>query len=108
MYIYYFDGTSFKNRINSLQPGKKLPAGGNNIFVFGLDGCPLKKMSTEFSAFSIELIRVSIYTVLREKKKQVKELVQQKEKLDEYNKKLETLGSRNSFSKRDKDAPLCT
>lgn len=42
--------------------------------------------------------------VLREKKKQVKELVQQKEKLDEYNKKLETLGSRNSFSKTDKDA----
>ena len=42
--------------------------------------------------------------VLREKKKLVKELVKQKEKLDEYNKKLETLGSRNSFSKTDKDA----
>ena len=42
--------------------------------------------------------------VLREKKKQVKELLQQKEKLDEYNKKLETPASRNSFPKTDKDA----
>ena len=43
-------------------------------------------------------------TVLREKKKLVKELVQQKVKLDEYKKELETLGSRNSFSKKGKDA----
>ena len=42
--------------------------------------------------------------VLREKKKQVKELVRQKEKLDEYNTKLETLDNRNSFSKTDNDA----
>lgn len=58
-----FDGTPFKDRINSLRSGKKLPAGGNNIYVFGLDGCPLKKMSTECSAFGLEFIRGNIYTV---------------------------------------------
>ena len=62
-----FDGTPFKDRINSLRAGKKLPAGGNNIYVFGLDGCPLGKMSTECSAFGIEFIRGNIYTVGNDK-----------------------------------------
>ncbi len=62
-----FDGTPFKDRINSLRSGNKLPAGGNNIYVFGLDGCPLEKMSTECSAFGIEFIRGNIYTVGNDK-----------------------------------------
>lgn len=62
-----FDGTPFKDRINSLRAGKKLPAGGNNIYVLGLDGCPLEKMLTECSAFGIEFIRGNIYTVGNDK-----------------------------------------
>lgn len=62
-----FDGTPFKDRINSLRSGRKLPAGGNNIYVFSLDGCPLKKMSTECSAFGIEFISGNIYTVGNDK-----------------------------------------
>ena len=42
--------------------------------------------------------------VLREKRKQIKELVKHTDKLDEYSKKLEILGNRNSFSKTDKDS----
>ena len=62
-----FDGTPFKDRINSLQSGRKFPAGGNNIYVFGLDGYPLKKMSTESSAFGLEFISGCIYTVGNDK-----------------------------------------
>jgi len=62
-----FDGTPFKDRINSLRSGRKLSAGGNNIYVFGLDGYPLKKMSTECSAFGIEFIRGNIYIVGNDK-----------------------------------------
>lgn len=42
--------------------------------------------------------------VLRKKKKQIKELEKHKDKLEEYNRKMETLGDRNSYSKTDKDA----
>ncbi len=62
-----FDGTPFNDRINSLQSGRKLPTGGNNIYVFGLDGYPLKKMSTECSAFGLEFISGYIYTVGNDK-----------------------------------------
>lgn len=41
---------------------------------------------------------------LREKKKQIKELESRRDKLAEYDKHLETLGERNSYSKTDPDA----
>lgn len=40
----------------------------------------------------------------KEKQKQIKELDRQKDKLEEYNRKLATLGNRNSYSKTDKDS----
>ncbi|MEE1316570.1 MAG: IS1182 family transposase, partial [Prevotella sp.] len=42
--------------------------------------------------------------VVREKKKQVKQLEKMRDKLSEYNNHLETLGERNSYSKSDPDA----
>ena len=40
----------------------------------------------------------------KEKQKQIKELDRQKDKLEEYNRKLAALGNRNSYSKTDKDS----
>lgn len=42
--------------------------------------------------------------VFKERQKQIKELDKQKDKLEEYNRKLATLGNRNSYSKTDKDS----
>ena len=40
----------------------------------------------------------------KERQKQIKELDKQKDKLEEYNRKLAALGNRNSYSKTDKDS----
>lgn len=62
-----FDGVPFKERLRMLRAGKKALKGGKSIYVFGLDGRPLKKMLSGCSTFGIELVDAGIYTVGNDK-----------------------------------------
>ena len=57
-----FDGVSFKERIRNMQEGKKLAKGGKFVYVFDLEGKPLRKLVLDHSVFGLALQGERLYT----------------------------------------------
>ena len=57
-----FDGVSFKERIRNMQEGKELPDGGYFVYVFNLEGKPLRKLALDHSVFGLALQGERLYT----------------------------------------------
>ena len=55
-YIYaVFHGTSFKDKIKSYQNGEKPEDGGRYIYVFDLDGNPVRKYTLDHPIYGIDV-----------------------------------------------------
>ena len=61
-----FDGVSFKERIRNMQEGKELPDGGYFVYVFDLEGKPLRKLALDHSVFGLAVQGERLYTTSRD------------------------------------------
>lgn len=61
-----FDGVSFKGRIGNMQEGKKLQDGGYFVYVFNLEGKPLRKLALDHSVFGFALQGERFFTTSRD------------------------------------------
>ena len=56
-----FDGTTFEERVRAFRSDKELPDGGQSVYVFGLEGNPLKKMKLDHSVFGLSISKEGLY-----------------------------------------------